>query len=64
MMSDSSSLDHRSTFDHDGYLVVENLLNWQNDILPLVFEYEKLIDALAEIFPVATCLRQLIKTIQ
>ena len=49
-MSDSSYLDHRSTFDHDGYLVVENLLNWQNDILPLVFEYEKLIDALAEIF--------------
>ena len=50
MMSGSSSLDHRSIFNHDGYLVIENLLNWQNDILPLVFEYQKLIDALAEIF--------------
>ena len=49
-MSGSSSLDHRSIFNHDGYLVIENLLNWQNDILPLVFEYQKLIDALAEIF--------------
>ena len=42
-------LDHASVekFEEEGYLVVENLLDEERDIKPLVAEYEALLDQLA-----------------
>lgn len=49
-MSHQSRLRRRSIFDRDGYLVIPNLLDWQEDISSIVSEYKQLIDALTQIF--------------
>ena len=39
---------HLTQFDQDGYLVLEDILDYQKDLQPIVDEYGNLIDDLAQ----------------